>query len=151
VLGKANVAIISKMKTHCVLGFFKGALLSDPESVLEIPGPNTQSSRFMRFTSLDQIHAMTPLIKATIAEAIDIEQRGLKVSFKPIHERQIPDELLHQFRRVDGLRSAFEALTPGRRRAYLMHFSSAKQSATRTARIERCIQQIFDGKGLNER
>jgi uncharacterized protein YdeI (YjbR/CyaY-like superfamily) len=146
-----NVVIIGKLKDSCVLSFFKGALLADSEGVLEAPGPNTQSGRVIRIRSVDDVQRLAPSIRTFLKEAIANEKAGRTVAFKSIAEREIPAELEEQFARVKGLRTAFEALTPGRRRAYLMHFTSAKQSSTRTARIERATPDIFEGKGLGER
>ena len=146
-----NVVIIGKLKDCCVLSFFKGALLADSEGVLEAPGPNTQSGRVIRIRSVEDVPRLAPSIRTFLKEAIANEKAGRTVAFKSIAEREIPAELEEQFARVKGLRTAFEALTPGRRRAYLMHFASAKQSSTRTARIERATPDIIEGKGLGER
>jgi uncharacterized protein YdeI (YjbR/CyaY-like superfamily) len=145
-----NVAIISCFKEHCVLGFFKGALLRDEQRLLSVPGENTQSSRFFKFTSAAQITMLKPTIKAYIQEAIDVQKAGLTVEFKKITERAIPEELQQRFKKQPSLKKAFESLTPGRQRAYLMHFSSAKQSATRVSRIEKCVPRIMEGKGLTD-
>lgn len=150
-LGGKNVLIIGKFKDCCVLSFLKGALLADPKGLLEAPGPNTQSARVVRIRSIADVKRLAPYIRKLLKEAIANEKAGRTVAFKPIAEREMPAELEEMFARVKGLRSAFEALTPGRRRAYLMHFTSAKQSSTRTARIERAIPDIFDAKGLGER
>lgn len=145
-----NVVIIGKLKDCCVLSFFKGALLVDSEGVLEAPGPNTQSGRVIRIRSVDDVQRLAPSIRVFLKEAISNEKAGRTVAFKPIAEREIPEELEEQFGRCKGLREAFDALTPGRRRAYLMHFSSAKQAVTRTARIERAVPDIMEGKGMGE-
>jgi uncharacterized protein YdeI (YjbR/CyaY-like superfamily) len=150
-LNGKNVAIIGKLKDCCVLSFFKGALLADPKGVLEAPGPNSQAGRVIRIRSVEDVQRLAPSIRTFLKEAIANEKAGRTVAFKPIAEREIPAELQEQFARVKGLRTAFEALTPGRRRAYLMHFASAKQSSTRTARIERAIPDIMEGKGMGER
>lgn len=149
-LNGKNVAIIGKFKDCCVLSFLKGALLTDPKGILDAPGPNTQSARVVRIRSVDDVHRLAPSIRRFLKEAIANEKSGRKVEFKPISDREIPEELEIQFRKVKGLREAFDALTPGRRRAYIMHFSSAKQSATRTARIERAVAAILEGRGRGE-
>ncbi|CAN5446278.1 YdeI family protein [soil metagenome] len=145
-----NVAIISSFKEHCIIGFFKGALLRDEQKVLSVPGENTQSSRFFKFTSMGEIKRQKYLIKAYIQEAIQVEKSGLKVEFKKISERTLPEELQKQFSAQPALQRAFESLTPGRQRAYLLHFSSPKQSATRVSRIEKCAERILNGLGLTD-
>lgn len=149
-LGGKNVAIIGRLKDCCVLSFFKGALLTDAHSVLEAPGPNSQAGRVLRLRSVDEIQRLSPVIRDLLQQAIEVERSGRKVALKSINEREIPPELEHAFSQHKGLREAFEALTPGRRRGYLLHFSSAKQSSTRTARIERSIPAIHEGRGYNE-
>ncbi|MBU3679495.1 MAG: hypothetical protein FGM32_07805 [Candidatus Kapabacteria bacterium] len=145
-----NVALIGKFKDCCVLSFLKGALLTDTNGILEAPGPNSQSARVVRIRSIDDVRRLAPSIRKLLKEAIANEKAGRTVAFKPIAERDVPEELEEQFAKVKGLRKAFEALTPGRRRAYLMHFSSAKQTSTRTSRIERAIPAIMEGKGMGE-
>jgi len=145
-----NVAIISCFTEHCVLGFFKGVLLRDEQRLLSVPGENTQSSRFFKFTSAQEITKLKPTIKAYIQEAIEVQKAGLKVEFKKITERPIPEELQQRFKKQPSLKKAFESLTPGRQRAYLMHFSSPRQSATRVSRIEKCAARIMEGKGLTD-
>lgn len=149
-LGGKNVAIIGKLKDCCVLSFFKGALLTDRNSVLETPGPNSQSGRVIRFRGMDDVRRLSPLITDLLRQAIEVERSGKKVVLKSIEERAIPPELEEAFASYKGLREAFEALTPGRRRYYLMHFTSAKQPATRLARIERAMAAILEGKGRGE-
>lgn len=146
-LGGKNVAIIGKLKDCCVLSFFKGALLADANGVLEMPGPNSQAGRVIRFRSADDVRRLSPVIRDLLQQAIEVERSGRKVTLKSIEERELPLELEEAFASCKGLREAFDALTPGRRRYYLMHFSSAKQSATRIARIERAIPAIMEGKG----
>lgn len=146
-LGGKNVAIIGKLKDCCVLSFFKGALLADANGVLEMPGPNSQAGRVIRFRSADDVRRLSPVIRDLLQQAIEVERSGRKVTLKSIEERELPPELEEAFASYKGLREAFDALTPGRRRYYLMHFSSAKQSATRIARIERAIPAIMEGKG----
>lgn len=145
-----NVVIIGAFKNFCVLSFFKGALLKDPKGILEQVGENTQSGRTIRITSVDQIEKLKPSIKSLIKEAINVEKAGLKVEFKKITERPLPEELEAKFKESPALKKAFNALTPGRQREYLLHFSSAKQSATRTARIEKCTPKILKGEGFND-
>ncbi|HRK04743.1 MAG TPA: YdeI/OmpD-associated family protein [Chlorobiota bacterium] len=146
-----NVCILSTFKDSCVLGFFKGALLQDPENNLRQPGPNTQSSRFLRFTSVNEIRQQETAIRRYVDEAIAHERSGTKVVFQRIDERPLPEELVQAFQRIPELEQSFRALTPGRQREYLLHFSSAKQSATRHSRIEACMQRILDGKGFREK
>lgn len=146
-LGGKNVAIIGKLKDCCVLSFFKGALLADANGVLEMPGPNSQAGRVIRFRSADDVRRLSPVIRDLLQQAIEVERSGRKVTLMSIEERELPPELEEAFASYKGLREAFDALTPGRRRYYLMHFSSAKQSATRIARIERAIPAIMEGKG----
>lgn len=150
-LDGANIAIISSFKSHVVLGFFKGALLSDPAGILEMPGENSQSSRFVRMTSVEEVAAKAPVLTAYLAEAIALERAGVKVAFTQSRDFPLIDELLQAFATVPGLETAFRALTPGRQRAYHLHFSGAKQSATRAARIAKCTPDILAGKGWNER
>lgn len=148
-VGQGNVAIIQPFKDACAFMFFKGALLHDPDGLLERPGQNSQAARRLMFSSVDQITRMAPRLRAFIAEAIRIENAGLKVQGGPAHEA-IPDELGGMFERVPGLQAAFAALTPGRQRAYILHFSGARQSSTRMSRIEKCVPRILDGRGLND-
>lgn len=146
----SNVLIIGAFKEYCSLSFFKGALLTDPNGVLSKPGENTQSAKLIRFTSVDQIKKLKPVIKAFIKEAIANEKAGKKVTFKKITEHSMPEELHAAFKVDPPFKKAFQALTPGRQRAYLLHFSGAKQSSTRISRIEKCRPQIMQGKGMNE-
>lgn len=147
---KSNVVIIGPFKDSVVLGFFKGALLSDPENVLVKPGDNSQSTRMFRFTNVKQILELESTIKAYVYEAIEVEKAGLKVELKKTEDYNIPEELTAQFEKDPKLKEAFFQLTPGRQRAYLLHFSEGKQSATRTARIEKYIPRILKGKGIND-
>lgn len=150
-LNGRNVAIIGKLKNCCVLSFFKGALLVDRDGVLEKPGPNTQSGRVIRIRSVDEVRRRTPIIRDLLQRAIEVERSGIKANIKSIEEWDVPPELQKAFVQHAGLREAFGALTPGRRRSYLLHFTSAKQSTTRAARIERAIDAIHEGRGNNER
>ena len=146
----ANVVILGTFKESCVLSFVKGALLQDPAGILVKPGENTQSARVIRFTNTQQITKLKPLLKTYILEAIEIEKSGLKVQFKTSDQFTLPEELETKFKQLPALKTAFRALTPGRQRAYLLQFTSAKQSKTRTARIEKVIPKILAGKGPDD-
>ena len=145
-----NIAIIQPFKGCLGFMFFKGELLKDPKGILKDNGPNSQSARRMEFNSSAEITRLKATIKAYIKEAIAIEESGQKVKVRKNPE-PVPEELKEYFKKKPALRKAFEALTPGRQRAYILHFSSARQSATRISRIEKCIALILDGKGLNDR
>lgn len=147
---KANVAIIGGLKDACVLGFFKGALLKDAEGVLIKPGKNTRSARSIRFSSLQEIIRMEPLLRAYLSEAIEAEKAGMKVDFEEEAELAIPEEFQLKLSEMPHLKTAFDALTPGRRRAYLLYFSAPKQSKTRQSRVEKWMGPILKGKGLND-
>jgi uncharacterized protein YdeI (YjbR/CyaY-like superfamily) len=146
----SNIVIIQPFKSCLGLMFFKGALLKDPKGILKDNGPNSQSARRLEFTSLQEIVKARSTIKAYIKEAIEIETSGRKVVLKKKPE-PLPEELKEIFKKKPSLKKAFEALTPGRQRAYILHFSSAKQSATRVSRIEKCMPRILEGKGMNDR
>ncbi len=146
----SNVVIISGFKDHCILGFFKGALLDDPKGILIRPGEHTQSGRQIRFNGVEEIVEMEPVLKAYIFNAIDVEKAGMNVVYKKTSQYEIPEEFKNKLDEMPDLKSAFESLTPGRQRAYLLHFSAPKQSKTRTSRIEKCIKNILNGEGLNE-
>ena len=148
-LGKSNIVILQGFKDYCALMFFKGALLKDPEDVLIPPG-NSQAARQVRFTDAAEIAAMEPVLKAYIREAIELEKAGLKVDLKKTKDFPIPEELQSKLDVDPSLKSAFEALTPGRQRAYLHYFSGAKRSETRLSRIEKYRGHIINGKGLND-
>jgi len=148
--GRANIVLIQPFKGYCALLFFKGALLKDSEALLVPPGENSQSSRQARFTSAASVTKAAATLKAYIREAIAVEKAGLKVELQKIEDRAIPAELQAQYDLTPKLKAAFEALTPGRQRAYLLHFEGAKQSATRASRIAKCMPQILAGKGLND-
>ncbi len=150
VQGKSNVIIIQGFKEYCALMFFKGALLKDEKSLLRAPGQNTQSGRLIPFTSLEQIIEQADILKAYIHEAIDNEKAGLKVVHKQVSDYPVPEELTDMFLKKPALKKAFEGLTPGRQRAYLLHFSEPKQSATRVTRIERMEDKIMNGKGMTD-
>jgi len=146
----SNVVIIGELKDHCALSFFKGALLYDAEGILKAPGENTQSGRWVKFSSVREIAEMEPILKAYIYEAIEVEKAGVKVRLKTTADFLIPEEFQLKLNAIPALKTAFYALTPGRQRAYLLHFAAPKQSQTRAARVEKYIPQILIGKGLND-
>jgi uncharacterized protein YdeI (YjbR/CyaY-like superfamily) len=148
---KSNIVIILSLKESCTLLFCKGALLKDAKGILIKPGENTQAARQMRFTNLREIVKTETILKAYIHEAIEVEKSGLEVNYKKITERIIPEELQNKLVAIPALKTAFEALTPGRQRAYFIYFSAPKQSKTRQSRVEKCMPQILNGKGLNDR
>jgi len=145
-----NVAILQGFKESCALMFFKGALLTDPDSILERPGDNSQAARRIMFTSVREISGMESQLKDFILQAIDVEKAGKKVKLKETKEFAVPEEFQYKLKQMPSLKKAFDALTPGRQRAYLLHFSGAKQSSTRASRVEKCVPQILAGKGLND-
>jgi len=145
----SNVVIIQGFKEFCALLFCKGALLNDPGGILKKPGKNTQAARRIPFTNVREIVEMTPILKAYVQEAMDAEKAGLEVNFKKNPE-PVPEELQNRLDEIPALKTAFHALTPGRQRAYILYFSGAKQSKTRESRVEKCMQQILNGKGLND-
>ena len=147
---KHNIVIILPLKEYCALLFCKGALLNDANGILITPGENTQAARQIRFTNVREIVEMETILKAYIHEAIEVEKAGLKVNFKKITEFLIPDELQNKLGEIPALKTAFNALTPGRQRAYILYFSAAKQSQTRESRVEKCMPQILKGRGLND-
>ncbi|MEC7752433.1 YdeI/OmpD-associated family protein [Roseivirga sp. UBA1976] len=147
----ANVAMISAFKDYCSLSFFKGALLKDKYQMLEKPGPNSQAARLFKFTNLEQILQAEDSIRLYLFEAIEVEKKGLKVDMQAKNQLDYPDELQAKFKDMPELKTAFEALTPGRQRGYIIHFSQPKQSKTRLARIEKLIPKIMDGKGFFDR
>ena len=146
-----NILLISAFKNYAVISFFKGVLLKDLNKILVSSTKNMQSGRQIRFTDVEEIIELEPVIKAYIDEAIQVEKAGLKVKYKETSEFVFPEELLEKFDESPAFKTAFEALTPGRQRGYLLHFSSAKQSKTRKARIEKHTQMILEGKGLHDR
>jgi len=149
-LDGANIVLIQPFKDYCALLFFKGALLKDTKRRLVPPGENSQSARQARFAHAHEIAKAASLLKTYVQEAIALEKAGLKVELKKIQERAIPAELQAQYERVPQLGAAFEALTPGRQRAYLLHFEGAKQATTRAARVAKCMPLILAGKGLSD-
>jgi uncharacterized protein YdeI (YjbR/CyaY-like superfamily) len=147
---ESNVVILQGFKETCALLFAKGALLKDPKRILEKPGENTQAARRIPFTSVRDIDKMKPVLKAYIKEAIEVEKAGLEVEYKSTEDFILPKELQNKLDENLALKIAFNALTPGRQRAYLLYFSAAKQSKTRESRIEKCVPKILHGKGLND-
>jgi uncharacterized protein YdeI (YjbR/CyaY-like superfamily) len=149
-LGKSNIVLIHVFKEYCALLFFKGALLNDAKGILIQQTENVQAARQIRFTSVKEIVKRRSLLKAYIKEAIEVEKAGLKVEFKKTAAYNIPAEFKNKLDTTPALKTAFYALTPGRQRGYMLHFSAPKQSKTRESRIEKCTQQILKGKGLND-
>jgi uncharacterized protein YdeI (YjbR/CyaY-like superfamily) len=147
---KNNILLIHEFKEYCAMLFMKGALLSDSEGILIQQTENVQAARQIRFTNVQQIIEQASTLKAYIYEAIEIEKAGLKVELKKPTEFKISEEFQHKLDENPALKSAFEALTPGRQRGYLLHFSAPKQAKTREARVEKCMPLIFEGKGLTD-
>ncbi|MDF5690359.1 DUF1801 domain-containing protein [Aquirufa aurantiipilula] len=149
-LEKSNLVILQGFKEYFAILFFKGVLLKDSAKVFSKPGENTQSSRQIRFTHLDDIISQEALIKAYVKEAIEVEKSGAKVTLKKIEEYAVPEEFQRALEEDEALKTAFARLTPGRQRMYLTHFAEAKQEATRIARIEKNKNRILIGKGLGD-
>ncbi len=147
---KKNVVIIIALKEDCALAFCKGALLKDANGILVKIGENTQAGRWIKFTSVREIVKLAPILKSHINEAIEAEKAGLEVTYKKTTDFKIPEEFQNRLDEIPALKTAFHALTPGRQRGYLLYFSAAKQSKTRASRVEKCRQQILNGKGLND-
>lgn len=147
---KRNVAVVIPLKESCALSFFKGALLKDPKHILERVGTHTQAGRWIKFTSLREITALQSTLADYFYEAIALEESGKKVVLKKPSEYPVPEELQARLDADTVVRAAFEALTPGRRKSYIFHISSAKQAKTRAARAERCVPMILSGRGFNE-
>ena len=145
-----NIVLIHGFKEYCALLFFKGALLNDPNGILIQQTKNVQSARQIRFTNAKEIVKMEKILKAYVYEAIEVERAGLKVKLKKTSEFKIPEEFQKRLDKSTALKKAFDALTPGRQRAYIFYFSQAKQSKTREARVEKYIKQILSGKGLDD-
>jgi uncharacterized protein YdeI (YjbR/CyaY-like superfamily) len=146
----SNIVLIHGFKEYCALLFFKGALLKDAHEILIQQTNNVQSARQVRFTNVKEIDWIKTTLKSYIYEAIEIEKAGLKVPFKKIKEYSVPNEFQNALNKNPTLKKAFNALTPGRQRGYLLYFSAPKQSKTRIARIEKSTPAILDGKGLND-
>jgi uncharacterized protein YdeI (YjbR/CyaY-like superfamily) len=149
-LEKSNIVLIHGFKEYCALLFMKGALLKDARKILVQQTENVQASRQIRFTSVQQINKMQPVLKTYIKEAIKLEKAGLKVELKSTKEFNIPKEFQNVLEDMPELKTAFEKLTPGRQRGYLLYFSAPKQSKTRETRIEKYLEKILQGKGLDD-
>jgi uncharacterized protein YdeI (YjbR/CyaY-like superfamily) len=147
---QANIVLLHVFKEYCAVLFFKGALLKDTDGILVQQTKNVQAARQVRFTSLQEVVKTAPALKKYIYEAIEVEKAGLKMPLKKTEEYSIPEEFQTMLDKRPGLKKAFNALTPGRQRAYLLHFSAPKQSKTRESRVEKSIPAIMNGKGLNE-
>jgi uncharacterized protein YdeI (YjbR/CyaY-like superfamily) len=147
---KSNIVLIHVFKEYCAFLFFKGALLNDPQGILIQQTKNVQATRQIRFTNIREIVKMESVLKAYIFEAIEVEKAGLRVDYKKTEEFEIPEEFQKQLDKTTALKTAFDTLTPGRQKAYILYFSAPKQSKTRESRVEKCKGQILNGKGLNE-
>ncbi len=147
---KSNIVLIHVFKEYCAVLFFKGVLLNDEHNILIQQTENVQAARQMRFTSVKEIADREDILKAYIFEAIEVEKAGLKVELKKTSELVFPEEFQAKLNEFPALKKAFDALTPGRQRAYNLYFSAPKQSKTREARVEKYLEQILDGKGLND-
>lgn len=146
-----NVLIVSAFKEFSAINFFKGSLLSDPHKLLVLPGENSQAARFVKFTHPSQIEKNRDILKAYIFEAIEVEKSGLQVKFKSVSDYEVPEELEIKMNEIPALRTAFEALTPGRQKGYIIYFSQPKQSQTRFNRIDKSMEKIMKGLGWNDR
>lgn len=146
-----NVVMIAAFKDNCVVSFFKGSLLADTDKLLVKPGENSEVIRLIRFTDVRKITDIETSLRSYIFEAVEIEKSGIKPAAKKVSDYKIPEEFAAHLKKNKQLKKAFESLTPGRQKAYLIHFSGAKQSATRESRILKCIPDILKGKGWNER
>lgn len=147
--GDKNIVLLSAFKNECTLSFFKGALLKDEDNILDKPGKHSQAARLFRFTSTEQIEKLRQQIIEYIFEAIEVEKAGLKIEFKSAPE-PMPPELIDRMERDDYFKNAFEALTPGRQRGYIIFFSAPKKSETRVSRIEKCTPKILNGEGMHD-
>jgi uncharacterized protein YdeI (YjbR/CyaY-like superfamily) len=147
---KSNIVLIHTFKEYCAILFVKGALLSDTNGILIQQTENVQAGRQIRFTNVREIIEMQTVLKTYIYEAVEVEKAGLKVNFKKNTELIIPEEFQNKLDEIPSLKNAFVTLTPGRQRAYILYFSAPKQSKTRESRVEKCVQQILHGKGLND-
>jgi uncharacterized protein YdeI (YjbR/CyaY-like superfamily) len=146
-----NIVLIHVFKEYCAILFFKGVLLKDANGILVQQTKNVQSARQIRFTNSREIVEMQPVVKAYIHEAVEVEKAGLEVDFKKTTEFSVPEEFQKYLHEIPELKTAFDGLTPGRQRAYLLYFSAPKQSQTRASRVEKSMQQILSGRGLNDR
>jgi uncharacterized protein YdeI (YjbR/CyaY-like superfamily) len=147
---KSNIVLMHGFKEYCALLFFKGALLKDKKGILIQQTENVQAARQIRFTNVREIVKMERVLKAYIYEAVEVEEAGLKVNFKKTTDFKIPEEFQSKLDKTPALKKAFAALTPGRQRAYIFYFSSAKQSKTRASRVEKYVQKILEGKGIDD-
>lgn len=147
---KKNIVLIHVFKEYCAFLFFKGALMKDPKKILIQQTENVQSARQVRFTGLKEIKSLEADLKAYIFDAVEVEESGKKVELKKTKEYPVPEELTAKFQENSALEKAFGSLTPGRQRAYILHFSQPKQAKTRESRIEKCTPDILEGKGLND-
>jgi uncharacterized protein YdeI (YjbR/CyaY-like superfamily) len=147
---ESNIVLIHGFKEYCALLFFKGALLKDVKGILVQQTENVQAARQIRFANVREIRAMETTLKAYIKEAIEVEKAGLKVNLKKVSDFKIPTEFQNKLNEIPALKSAFDSLTPGRQRGYILYFSAPRQSKTRESRVEKCMQQILNGKGLND-
>jgi len=147
---KSNIVLIHVFKEYCAILFFKGVLLKDTNGILIQQTKNVQTARQVRFTNVKEIVKMQGILKAYIYEAIEVEKAGLKVKLKKTAAFKMPEEFQKKLNKNRALKTAFEALTPGRQRGYMLHFSAPKQSKTREARVEKYMQQILNGKGLDD-
>ncbi|WP_400164734.1 YdeI family protein [Brevibacillus sp. TJ4] len=145
-----NIVLIHGFKDFCALLFHKGALLQDTHGILVQQTKNVQAARQIRFTNVQEIVELEPILKTYIQQAIEAEKAGLQVNLKEHVEYSIPEELQTRFDEIPDLKTAFDALTPGRQRAYILYFSEPKQAKTRVARVEKCVPQILEGKGLRD-
>lgn len=150
VAGGNNIVLIQGFTKYCALLFFKGALLEDPGGILQKVGPNSRIGMQARFTDVNEIDAQTPTLKACVRQAIEVERSGAEVDLEQAEPRAVPEELQQRLDQDPALRAAFDALTPGRQRGYLIYFSDAKQSKTRSSRIEKYVPRILDGLGLHD-
>ncbi len=149
-LENKNIVLMHGFKEYCALLFFKGVLLKDPKGILIQQTENVQAARQIRFTNVREIAKLKSVLKAYIREAIEVEKAGLKVKLKKTRDFKIPEEFQSKLDEIPGLKTAFEALTPGRQRGYIFHFSQPKQPKTREARVEKSMPRIFKGKGLDD-
>lgn len=149
-LNGQNIFLIHGFKDYCALLFMKGALMKDPAGILVQQTDNVQSARQIRFTSAEQIAGMENVLKAYMHDAIEVEKSGVRVDFKKAEDFEVPEEFTAKLAEMPELKTAFEALTPGRQKGYLLHFAGAKQAKTREARIEKYVPKILEGKGLDD-
>ncbi len=147
---KSNIVLIHGFKEYCALLFFKGVLLKDANGILIQQTENVQAARQIRFTNVREIAKMETILKAYLREAMKVEKAGLKVNYKRTSEFKVPEEFQNKLDEVPALKAAFDALTPGRQRGYLFYFSQPKQSKTRESRVEKCLQRILKGRGLDD-